>query len=294
MRSPYLVEAAKRWVVRRKRAENERMTGWHGEERTTMTSLLKNFWWIAVGAGIVLVLGVGTTVSYLKGGRKAVVDLVKDLTPIELDIKRLEAEIEALAPQIRAGRQVVAEMDVSLKQQREELEELRQTQEKARQEMQALRELLNKEQDKYTIAGREYSRAEVEADLNRRLDRYEETEATIKTREALLAQQKESFATAQRKLRELASKKDQLVTRAEGLKQRLAAVRMSQRTSQVEVDQSALARAEELAKQIDRRLEVLGKTIQMEETEREGIPVDLETTRPAAERFDELFGESRQ
>jgi hypothetical protein len=31
----------------------------------------------------------------------------------------------------------------------------------------------------------------------------------------------------------------------------------------------------------------------MEESESEGIPVNLETTRPAAERFDELFGESR-
>lgn len=258
-----------------------------------MTSLLKNFWWIAVGAGIVLVLGVGTTVSYLKGGRKAVVDLVKDLTPIELDIKRLEAEIDGLVPQIRAGRQVVAEMEVSLKQQEEELQELRQNQEKARQEMQALRDLLAKEEDRYTVAGREYSREEVEADLNRRLDRYQETEATIKTREALLGQQKESLATAQRKLTQLVGKKDQLVTQAEGLKQRLAAVRMSQRTSQVEVDQSALARAEELAKQIDRRLVVLSKTIQMEEFESEGIPVNLETTRPAAERFDELFGESR-
>ena len=258
-----------------------------------MTSLLKSFWWIAVGAGIVLVLGVSTTVSYLKGSRKAVVDVVRDLTPIELDIKRLEAEIDGLVPQIRAGRQVVAEMEVSLKQQEEELQELRQNQEKARQEMQALRDLLEKEQDRYTIAGREYSRQEVEADLNRRLDRYQETETTIKTREALLTQQKEGLATAQRKLTQLVGQKDRLVTQAEGLKQRLAAVRMSQRTSQVQVDQSALARAEELAKQIDRRIAVLSKTIQMEESESEGIPVNLETTRPATERFDELFGESR-
>lgn len=258
-----------------------------------MTTLFKKFWWIAAGAAVVLVLGVSTTVSYLKGGRKAVVDLVKDLTPIELDIKRLEAEIDGLVPQIRAGRQVVAEMEVSLKEQSAELEELQQSQEKARKEMQALRELLDKKQDRYSIAGREYSREEVEADLNRRLDRYQEIETTTKTREALLTQQKESLTNAERKLTELVAKKDQLVARAEGLKQRLAAVRMSQKTSQVKVDQSALARTEELAKQIDRRIAVLAKTIEMDEKEGEGIPISAEPLRSATERYDQLFGESQ-
>ncbi len=255
-----------------------------------MVALVKRFWLVlAIVAGVVVVLGVPTTWSYLKGGRKAIQQAVRDLTPIELDLKRLEAEIDSLVPQIRAARQVVAEMDVGISSQQKELAALAQKQDAEKAQMQKLRDLLRDSSSSYQIAGRSYTRQEVEQDLARRLDRYEQAQATLQARQAVLEQQKQSFESAQRKLNELTQAKERLVARAQGLAQQLEAVRLAQRTSTISVDTSALARAEELAKTIDQRIQVISKTLDMEERQAEGIAVEADV-RPATERYDAMFG----
>lgn len=254
-----------------------------------MVTLLKKLWpvWVIVGA-LVLILGIPTTVSYLRGGRRAAQDFVKDLTPIEFDLKRLDGEIDNLVPQIRAARQVVAEMDVAIASQEKAIDELHQKQNEARAQMKKLRDLLEENKKEYEIAGRRYTHQEVEQDLTRRLDQYEQNQATIKTQEALLAQQKESFETAQSRLTTLVSTKDRLLAQTQALKQQLEAVRLAQKTSNVVVDTSAISRAEELVKQIDQRIQVLGKSIQLEERDTLGIPVEADA-RSAAERYDATF-----
>lgn len=259
-----------------------------------MLSLVKRFWVaVVVCTAAVVVLGVPTTWSYLKGGRKVIEQAVRDLTPIELDLKRLEAEIDSLVPQIRAARQVVAEMDVSIGSQQKDLAALEERQAGEKAQMQKLRDLLRSSDESFKIGGRTYTRHEVEQDLARRLDRYEQAQATLKARQAVLAQQRESFESAQRKLAELTQAKERLVAKAQGLAQQLEALRLAQKTSTVSVDTSALARAEEIAKGIEQRIQVLSKTLAMEERRTEGIAVEVDA-RPPAERFDALFASPGQ
>lgn len=254
-----------------------------------MVTFVKKMWLaLAILAAAVLVLGVPTTISYLKGLRRVARDTIRDLTPIELDLKRLEAEIDGFGPQIRAARQVVAELDVSISSQEKELAALNQKLADEKAQMQKLRDLLRDKRPTYQIAGRSYTRQEVERELARRLDSYEQAQETFKTRQAVLAQQKESFDSARRKLAELTQFKERLVAKAQGLTQQLEALRVAQKTSTVEVDTSALARAEEIAKRIDFRIQVMAKGLEMEQREAGGIPVEVDA-RPVTERFDEMF-----
>lgn len=213
---------------------------------------------------------------------------MRDLTPIELDLKRLEAEIDSLVPQIRAARQVVAEMDVSIGSQQKELAALDERQAGEKAQMQKLRDLLRSSDESFTIGGRSYARHEVEQDLARRLDRHEQAQATLKARQAVLAQQRESFESAQRKLAELTQAKERLVAKAPGACPTARGPALGQKTSTVSVDTSALARAEKIAKGIEQRTQVLSKTLEMEERQTEGIAVEVDV-RPATERFDALF-----
>ncbi len=251
-------------------------------------ALLKKWWVIGgVGALIVGVLGIQTTVGILQGGRRVVREAVQDLVPLEVDLKNLYASIEELDPAIRAAQRQVAQLEVDVEYQEKNLAALREAQEKSLAEMKKLRGILAEERETYEIGGRQYTRQELDRDLGQRLERFKLGDAEQKAKEELLKQHKERLDSAKQKLNEFRHQREMLVAKAESLQSQLELLRSQQAIGSVKIDDSKMASMQQLAENVERRIKVLARTL---EEEKPGeIPVDVDT-RSAVEKFDELFG----
>jgi len=252
---------------------------------------VKTWWWILGGLLVLVVgsLGVATTWSYIKTAARGVGKGIRDATPIAFDLERLNGELKDLEPEIRRNQGVVAELEVDVENLDKYLTQAQAEQSQAMAEMRKLRSALAENKSEYQFGGQSYKRSEVEADLAKRLDRYEAREAELGAKRQLLAERRRNFEAAVKKVTEYRRQYDQLQAQAESLAAQLKTLETAQAAGSVAIDQSRLGRAKELAKEIERRIQVGQRVLQAQQKVEGEIPVDADT-RPVTERFDEKFG----
>jgi len=248
-------------------------------------------WWIAGGIAVLVVssLGVATTWSYLKTLHRGVGEAIRDATPISFELRRLDGMIAELVPEIRRNQKVVAQLEVEVEYLEREVATMQSEQEEAFAQMRKLREALGEQRPHYQFAGQSYTRDQVEQDLARRLDRYEERRAQLAAKEQLLEQRRRTLEAAVAKVTEYRRQYEQLVAKAESLQAELKLVEAAQAAGKLQFDQSKLAQAKQLAQEVEKRIRVLQRLVDADRQAEGQIPVDAEV-RPAVERFDELFG----
>ncbi len=248
-------------------------------------------WWIAAGivALVVSSLGVATSWSYLKTAWRGVGRSIRDATPISFDLERLDGMIGELVPEIRRNQQVVAQLEVECEYLEREVAVMKSGQEELVVQMRKLREALGEDKTQYQFAGQNYSRQQVERDLDRRLDQYEHRKAELAAKEQLLEQRRRTLEAATAKVAEYRRQYEQLVAHAESLQAELKLVEAAQAAGRLEFDTSKLAQTKKLAQDVEKRIRVLQRLVDAERRPEGEIPVDGDT-RPVTERFDELFG----
>ncbi|MCS7239071.1 MAG: hypothetical protein NZ899_12500 [Thermoguttaceae bacterium] len=248
-------------------------------------------WAIAAGvlAVVVTSLGIGTSWSYLKTAWRSVGESIRDATPISFELKRLDGMIQDLQPEIRRIQQVVARLEVELEYLEKEVAQLQEEQEKLVAQMRTLRQELGSGKEEFVFAGQSYSRAEVERDLARRLDLYQEKQVVLAAKQELLEQKRRTLENARLKLAEYRRAYDRLLVQSQSLKAKLQRVEAQAAAGEPQVDTSKLAEAQELAKQIEVRLRTIQRILTAPEVNTGEIPLES-TPRSAVERFDELFG----
>ncbi|NMC22061.1 MAG: hypothetical protein GYA33_16765 [Thermogutta sp.] len=256
-----------------------------------MLSLHKTPWWAVVGVGVLVVggLGLGTTWSYIKTAWRGVGKEIRDATPIAFDLERLNGELKDLEPEIRNNLGVVAALEVDVENLEKNVAQVQEEQAKAMAEMRKLRDALAEDKTEYEFGGQLYKRSEVEADLAKRMDRYEARKAELEAARQLLAERRRNLEAASRKVREYQGQYEQLKTQAESLAAQLKTLETAQAAGEVTIDGSRLSRAKELAKEIERRIRVGQKVLDSQQKAEGDIPVDADT-RPVTQRFDEEFG----
>jgi len=251
---------------------------------------LKTPWWIVAGVGILVVgsLGVATTWSYIKTGWRKVGTSIREATPIAFDLERLNGELKDLEPEIRRNMGVVAQLEVETENLEQDIARLEEGQAQSLAEMKKLREVLGEAKSQYQFAGQVYKRNEVEADLARRMDRYEVREAELAAKKQLLVERQRHLESAKKKVEAYRQQYDQLKLKAESLAGQLKALEATQSAGSVAVDQSRLGRAKELAKEIETRIRVAQRMLDAEQRAEGEIPVNVDD-RPVTERFDAMF-----
>ncbi len=255
-----------------------------------MNRIWQNWWaWVAA-AVVVSSLGLGTTWSYLKTAWSQVGQTIRDVTPISFDLKRLEQMIRDLEPEIRRNMQVVAQLEVEVEYLEKGVRQLEREQEKAFAQMKQLREALREPRTEFEFGGRLFTRAQVERDLARRLDRYQMQQDRLEAKRQLLQQRLRTLQAAQEKVAEYRRQYDLLVAKAEQLKAELQLAQAAAATGELNLDGSKLGEARQLAQEVEARIRVLQKVIDQGRTPADEIPVATDA-RPASERFDELFGQ---
>lgn len=252
----------------------------------------KAYSWAVAGGVLAVVitsLGIGTTWSYLKTAWRSVGQSIRDATPISFELRRLDSMIQDIQPEIRRIQQLVARLEVELEYLEKEVAQLQEDQQKLIAQMKTLRQELGSDKQEFVFAGQKYSRAEVERDLARRLDLYQEKQVVLTAKQELLEQKRRTLENARVKLAEYRRAYDRLVVQSQALKAKLHLVEAEAAAGDLRVDSSKLTEAQDLAKQIEIRLRTLQRMLNSSES----VPGEIQVeggTRSVIERFDEIFG----
>ncbi len=229
--------------------------------------------------------------SYVRTATREVEQTVRSAVPLEFELRRARQMVEDLVPEIRKNMHVIAEQEVEIE--RLELSIARQEDDLRRQraEMLVLRSRLKEGPGPYRFAGRTYSAEEIKRDLARRYARYKAAEATLEAKRELLAARKRQLDESRRKLDAMIAAKRQLMVKIEQLRARLQTIQAAQAASEIQFDDSQLARAKTLVRQIEKRLDVAERLLAAEGKLDGEIPVEEDAeAEDVVRKIDEEFG----
>lgn len=242
---------------------------------------------------VVSSVGFGTVWSYVRTGHAELGRRIRDAVPIAFDLKRLEQMTEDMIPELRANQKVAAQLDVELEYFKRQIAEMERSQADSKSQMQRLRASLADKQASHVFAGRTFTRQEIEADLERRLQQYDNTAGQLEAKKRIEEDRKRTLAAATDKVRQYQQQRELLVERAESLRAELQLAELSQEAGNSEFSQSKLAQTKELAEAVEKRIRTLQKLAEAQRPAAGEIPVEADG-RPIADRFDAYFNKGQK
>lgn len=248
--------------------------------------------------GSAVLLAVGTLVfgrdvfSYVKTCGTSVREAVKREVPLEFEVQRARETVEDLVPDIRNCMHVIAEQQVDIEHLEGEI--ARKTNEISRQKeaILALRNDLETGKSNFVYASRVYSSVQVKRDLAVRFERFKNAEEMLSRDRQILQAKRQTLVHNEEKLDRMLGAKKDLEVKIEQLESRLKAVQAAQAATLLEIDDSQLARAKKLIREINKQLDVREKMLDAEGKFPGLIPVDTEPEIPVeniTEEIDEYF-----
>ncbi len=257
---------------------------------------LERPWAWLVGAGMLAsTLGAGTAWSYLTTARHSVVASLRDAVPIAFELERVGQLTRELIPEIQASQKVAAQLEVEVEYLERETRTMTDSQDEAKSQMQKLRAALDQPSDspsgeRHSFGDRTFSRAEIEQDLSRRLERYENAAVQLQAREKLLVTRRQTLTAAVEKIHQYQRNHDALVEKTESLRGELKLAELAADAHQIDFDHSKLQAAKTLAVEVEKRIRTVQKLVEGQ-TVGGDIPVDADR-RPVSRRFDDYFGQT--
>ena len=251
--------------------------------------------WIMASGLVVSMLGAGTAWSYLRTAQHSVVESLRDAVPIAFELERVGQLTRELIPEIQASQKVAAQLEVEVEYLEREIRTMSDSQAEAKSQMQKLRAALGQSGDsqsseRHSFGDRTFSRVEVEQDLSRRLERYENAAVQLQAREKLLVTRRQTLTAAVEKIRQYQRNHDALVEKTESLRGELKLAELAADAHQIDFDHSKLQAAKTLAEEVEKRIRTVQKMV-AGQTVAGDIPVDADS-RPVSRRFDDYFGKT--
>ena len=202
-------------------------------------------------------------VSYVKTTATSVRTAAKSVIPVETEIQRARGMVNDLMGDIKPCMRQIAEAEVDVEHRSRAI--ARQEEKLAQQkgEILTLRAHV-KNGDEVRYVGRTYSSAEVQEDLARRFERFKLAEQTLESNRKILRAREQIVDSTRKKLEGMLAAKRDLQVKVENLDARLQALQAAQAASEVNIDDSRLARAKELIAGLNKQLDVKGKMLDAE------------------------------
>jgi chromosome segregation ATPase len=252
------------------------------------------FFGVIGGAAALLMVATGAW-RYLTTAADVVKNEVKGNIPIEFEIKRAEALIEGIGPEIATCRRVVATEEVEVCDLQKEIVRLEQGQEKALRKISVQRTALKSGDSTFVFSGINYRRPEVEADLEKTFDAYRNCEELVASKKRLLQARHASLTAARHKLDQARVERTNLDSVVQTLYAKLRQLQATESTGRsFQLDTSRLAQAKELLKRCEKRLEIAQKLIDQENTGTVGIEVETPVRKSLAEEVDHMLATRAQ
>jgi peptidoglycan hydrolase CwlO-like protein len=249
-----------------------------------------------IGSAAALVLGgfvFGREVfSYARTWGASVRNAVKAEVPLEFEIQRARELVENLVPDIRNCMHVIAEQQVDIEQLERDVAAKDRDMASQKEVILTLRGDLDSGKSNFRYASRTYTSDQVRRDLAVRFERFKAAELLIARDQQILQARKEALGHNEEKLDQMLVAKGDLEVQIEQLEARLKAVQAKQTVATLEIDDSQLARAKKLIRELNKQLDVREKMLDAQGKFSGLIPVEVEPQIPVdniTERIDEYF-----
>ncbi|MFP6692926.1 MAG: hypothetical protein VB875_07905 [Pirellulales bacterium] len=229
---------------------------------------------------------VGTSVGWVK-------DSVKDSVPIEFELDRARKMVKDLVPDIRKNMHVIAKEEVEVNKLKKQIAKADEELTEGKQDIVRLRNDLALPRVQYTYNGRSYTVQQVKLDLANRFERYKTGDATLESLREICAARKRSLASARQKLDQMLAAKRQLEVDVANLEARLKMVEVAQASSEINVDDSRLARAKDLISDLRTRLDVAATIVAAEGQYTGEIDLDGPKAENIVDQVTEYFDDVR-
>ncbi len=243
-----------------------------------------------LGFGLVagLLLG-GNLMSYVTTSYERVSQSVEDSVPTEFQIDRARKMVRDLEPEIRRSMHVIAKEEVEVEQLDERIEAAQVKAEKDKSEIMRLQSDVQTGKSVFRYAGHTYTADQVKQDLSRRFTRYKTADATLGSLMDMRAARQRNLDAARQKLEAMMSSQRQLLVEVENLEAKLKLVEVAEASSDLQFDDSQLARAKGLMADIRAKLDVAAKLANADTNFHDEIPLDGPAPEDITEQVAEYF-----
>ena len=230
--------------------------------------------------------------SYVRTLGSNVRDAVKSEIDLEFEVERARDMVEELMPEINDCMAIVAEQKVDVEALTRDIADREVALGRQQQDILSLRGDLDSGRERFVYRKISYTRGEVEHDLAIRFERFKKSDATLNRDRQILSARREMLQANQRKLENLYSEKQDLEVQVAQLEARLEQVQAAETVSKLEFDDSRLARAKELIRDLNKQLDVKEALLDSEGRFLGLIPVDSEgeAAEDVASEIDAYFG----
>jgi hypothetical protein len=233
-------------------------------------------------------------VSYICSSAKSVRTVVKDSVPVEFELKRARDMLEEIIPEMYANIRLIAEEEVEVAALKVDIAKGKEANEQEQMRIARLREELGKSQAVYYIGRREYPRSYVKEDLAHRFERFKESELVLASKERLLTARQTSLDAAMRLLERTKTRKRELEDKIEALASQHRLIKAASIGSNIQVDNSKLAKTEKLINEIKKRLDVAERVLAHESQFVQAIPVDVVPEKDLLIQVDDYFNNKQK
>lgn len=217
-----------------------------------------------VGGGLLLLLLLifgGGLWSYVATTADNIGEAVKSKVPIEFELQRARKMIEGLEPEIKNHKREIALEELKVADLEKQLKADEEKLAKRWSDIERMRDDLAKGDTTYVYASGTYTVKQVEDDLAGKFDRYTTSEGTVEQNRKVLEIRKKALSAAQEKLRALIGAKEKLELQIENLVAKQKMVDVAKTASELNIDDSQLAKTRELLTEIEARIDVEGRLV---------------------------------
>jgi len=244
----------------------------------------------ALSAGALYLVFGTSAPSYVRTAFHKVRHNVSDRVPDQFQIDRARVEIANLEPAIIENRETLARAEVDVEHLQREIADTRSNLGVEKRAILSLRDRVAS--GDFRLAGHvdNVEAAEINANLASRLDHYKAVTRVLEEKEATLKARKKAVSAARLQMSNLVAAKKTLLTKLEGIEARLRMIEATQGKNEFTFDDSALSRAKQSVADLEKRMEVKARVVEMEGRYSEtGDPI-LEPGRDVVKEIDAEFG----
>ena len=232
---------------------------------------------LIVGGGTALLLGlvfgrdmvsyVGTSVSWVQ-------DSLKSQVPVEFQIERAKDMIENLKPEVKKNMHVIAKETVEVEQLQKQIAKLEDSQSVAKAHLGDLTNFLESGESSFYRCGHSYTPNEVRVDLAQKFERVKTNDDTLTNLKKMLRAREASVEAARQKLSSMLAQQRQLTVEVENLQAQHKMLEVAKTTTDVDFDDSHLARTKGLIRDIQTKLEVEERLVHADIHFQDEIPME--------------------
>ncbi len=230
-------------------------------------------------------------ISYVRTSAGWVKQSVTDSVPVEFQIERARKMIQDLEPEVRRNKHLIVKEEVALEQLAEQLNGLEQRQAQDKGNLLRMKTELERGESQVVFAGHHYTAEQVRRDMASRFERYKTNDETLFNLRRVHTARHKSLEAARAELEQMLAARNQLIAEVAKLEARQTMVSVAQTASEFNLDDSALARAKQLVREVETRLDVTERLLNADSQFAEEIPLEEPATENVSEQVAEYFGE---